>query len=122
MSPPLICEIFSIFVLAIIFFQDMRDRAVSWLLFPLLGACFVIRFLYVSGDFTYPVFNYSFIIIQVAAVALYVFVRYRSTGILTHYLGIGDILYWVVIAWVFSPVNFILYHLAGLIFSLVVYA
>jgi hypothetical protein len=118
----LFCEIIGVLILSVIFHQDLKYRAVSWILFPVLGIVYAIRFYLQDGAYMHPLFNYSFLLVQIGGVSLYVLLRYKSTQLFRHYLGLGDILYWVVIAWFFSPLNFILYHLVSLTFSIFVYA
>ena len=42
-------------------------------------------------------------------------------NIINSYMGLGDILFFAVITTAFSPVNFIIFYVAGLLFTLIAY-
>jgi hypothetical protein len=119
---PAVLFIFVIAILLLVAYQDFRFRAVTWVLFPLLA---VIIFLecFVNGSIRSAwdqfIFNISFIALQLVIITLYFSLRSRSLVMIwKHHLGAGDMLFFVVLCMFFSPVNFVLFHLGSLLFSI----
>lgn len=110
------------FVLLILAIQDFRLRAVHWTLFPILLMLFIADSLsqvelkdYISGI--------AINLLLVSAQGVILFVYYSAQGkklkhILTSILGLGDILFIIIMAFAFSWTSFIFYYIAGLIFAL----
>ena len=111
--------------LCLIAFQDFRHRAISWFLIPILFVGFVFVALQTSAWEDYwkeLVFNLCVIIIQLVLLTMYMSVKNKKfVNIVNSSLGIGDILFFVVLAVVFSPVNFIVFYIASTILTLVGY-
>lgn len=115
-------NILILLLLALITYQDFRYRAISWLTIPLLFAAFAADFI-LTADFRLFMqaffFNIGFIIFQLFAVTAYFSLKHRAfTNIVSKYIGWGDILFFAVAAAAFSPANFIVFYLSGIIFSL----
>lgn len=109
-------------LLAVIVYQDFRYRAISWVTLPLLFAAFATNTV-LKTDFSSFLqsflFNSGFIVFQLFAVTAYFSLKNRAiTNITSKYIGWGDILFFVVTAAVFSPVNFIVFYLVSLIITL----
>lgn len=106
-----VIEIVILLLLVGVFIQDMKYRAVTWYLFPLLALGFLaLRFL-AAGPFSMNweplLINCCIILMELLGVTLYVFIRYkRLVNITENYLGIGDILFLGVTACYFSVLNF----------------
>jgi|SRR3989344_8714186 len=108
--------------LLFIAFQDFKQRAISWFLIPLLLIGFVYtafqnsRYEIVLKDVA---FNLSFIMLQLVLLTVYMSVKNKKiVNIVNTYIGIGDILFFVVIAAAFSPFNFIVFYLTSTILTL----
>lgn len=115
----------SIFLLlAVIIYQDFRYRAISWITLPLLFIAFAINYILATGinSFLHAfLLNNGFIVFQLIAVTAYFSFKNRSLiNIASEYIGWGDILFFVVAAAVFSPVNFIVFYLLCIIVVLLV--
>ena len=116
------CEAVAIIVLLAMLVQDWRWYGIQWPLFPLLAILLLGSHLTMAS---LPVVlfeaavNFVLVGIQLLALTLYVRLRFRSS--LWHYLGIGDLLYWLACCLYFSPVVFILYHLISLVVALGIY-
>ena len=112
-------------LLTIIVLQDFKHRLISWPLIPLLFLCFLAQGLIKSPIpelFRYTLFNLTFIFLQLLVLTLYISIKQKKiVNIINSYLGLGDILFFAVITIAFSPINFILFYLAGLIFTLISY-
>ncbi|PCH68434.1 MAG: hypothetical protein COC06_09555 [Bacteroidales bacterium] len=110
--------------LTVIFYQDVKDREVNWVLFPTaLVLCGVYSLFVIS----YPelllnwALNVLILFSLLVCLVLYIFVRFgrANTNLLT-YLGLGDVLFFCVLSICFSPFNFILFVIASLLFSLII--
>jgi hypothetical protein len=113
------------FVLLILAIQDFRLRAVHWILFPLLLMLFIADSLrqvdvkdYISGT--------AINLLLVSTQGVILFVYYSVQGIklnqiLTTILGLGDILFILLMAFAFSWTSFILFYIAGLVFALFIW-
>ena len=114
--------IVTLLLLGALAFQDFRERKISWFLLPLLFFSLVfsaVNALPVKELAFYFSVNFSFILLQVAVLTIYFSIRKKKiTHIANHYIGMGDLLFFVVICAAFSPVNFIIFYCASLVVSL----
>ncbi len=110
------------FVLLILAIQDFRLRAVHWILFPILLLLFITDSLsqvdlkdYISGT------AINLLLVSAQGVILFVYYSVQEKKlkhILTGILGLGDILFIIIMAFAFSWTSFILFYIAGLVFAL----
>ena len=116
-------NIISILLLAAIAVQDFKYRGISWFLLPMLLVALLIK-----SYLTYPVneiffsflVNLGFVLLQIIMlIAFFSFKERRFVNIINTKMGIGDILFFIAICGVFSPVNFIIFYLGGIVFTLV---
>ncbi|MCH8903110.1 MAG: hypothetical protein IIA45_04260 [Bacteroidetes bacterium] len=110
--------LFIIGLLIIIAIQDLKYRAVSWIVFPILFITTIVMvrqshsWLIVSETFMY---NSVFVIAQLLLVTIYISIKHnRIVNITTKYLGWGDILFLFVTSSFFSFFNFILFYIISL--------
>jgi hypothetical protein len=122
---PLIAKIFIAFFLLLIAYQDFKQREISWYSIPaLIGS-----FLYTStlikpfNDIWIGLlFNVGFILLQLLLLTGYLSVKNKKlVNIVNSYLGIGDILFFTVLAVAFSPVNFIVFYIVSCLLTIVGY-
>lgn len=111
----LLCLICSILLL--VSYQDYKYRAVSWYLFPALAGLFLMNH---NGlwDQALPYFliNLSFVLINLLMLTcLFSLKNHKFANITKDYLGWGDILFLVVMAFVFSPLNYLVFFMVSLI-------
>lgn len=122
----LVLNICLMICLFFIVFQDFRQREISWFFIPLLLAGFIYTAMYKENAgiaFKYILFNLSFIIIQLVLLTIYMSVKNKKlVNIVNTYIGIGDILFFAVIAAAFSPFNFIVFYLISTILTLLGFA
>jgi hypothetical protein len=108
-----------IVILILIAYQDFRFRAVSWLWFPLLAGIMILDNIHCSTvDASLNIFllNLAFVVIQLLVVTVYLSIKNKAfVRIWQHHLGLGDILFFMILCLFFSPVNFILFYLGSLI-------
>jgi len=119
-------HVLTVITLCVIAWQDLHSRAVIWLLFPLLAGLGVgVAFLEL-GSFPllgqYVAINCGFLLLQFAVLRTWFFIRKKDgRGFVDHVIGKGDLFFLLASACFFSPVNFILFYLFSLLFSLVLY-
>jgi hypothetical protein len=116
-----IANILILLSLTVIAFQDFKQRQISWFLIPLALTGFVCKAVFYQNNVVHDfLFNASFILLQLICLTIYFSVKNkRFLNILDTYLGLGDILFLVVVCTVFSPVNFILFYLCSMILTLI---
>ncbi|MFN8711807.1 MAG: hypothetical protein ACK5Z2_03060 [Bacteroidota bacterium] len=118
----LMAVIGSVAVLTGIAVQDVRHRAFVWWLLPLLlAALLVLSLQQVTFQELWPslLINFGFIGIQLLLLFLWFSLRERKwIKLIDTHIGLGDILLLTCLAAAFSPANFILFVVGGLIFSL----
>jgi hypothetical protein len=113
--------------LLMIAYQDYRSRAVHWIYFPLLalaGIVLNLTELHSPGRLLgYTGFNFVFLCLQFVALKAWFFIRYKDRErIIDHKIGAGDLLFLTAACFFFSPLNFIVFYLSSLIFSILVHA
>ncbi len=110
-------------LLVTVVLQDFKHRLISWPLIPLLLLCFLANGLIktpMAELLQYTLFNSGFILLQLLVLTFYISIKNKKfVNIVDSYMGLGDILFFAVITTAFSPVNFILFYLAGLVFTLI---
>jgi hypothetical protein len=107
-------------------YQDFTTRAVNWIFFPILAIAGSGLAFAAIGSFrsllVYVSINFSFLLLQFCLLkAWFFFKRGRGTPLIDHSIGRGDIFFLLATCFFFSPVNFILFYLFSLIFSLLLY-
>lgn len=112
-------------LLAVVLFQDLKQRQISWFLIPLLLVSFVAQGLFripANELMQYTMFNMGFIVVQLFVLTAYISIKNkRLVNIINTYLGIGDVLFIATVAASFSPLNFIVFYIAALLFTLLVF-
>ncbi|MBN8696063.1 MAG: hypothetical protein J0L87_06000 [Bacteroidetes bacterium] len=114
-----------IVLLGVIAFQDFKFRAISWYLLPLIlflllykGLCILENEVLVKNSS----FNLAFVIIQFVGLTVYMSIKNKKiVNIVNSYIGLGDLLFFVVICVAFSPFNFILFFVVSNILTLIIF-
>lgn len=117
-----ILNLLTLVILGVILYQDIKHRAVSWMLFPLLVAVAAVLGFVNVYTWTY-ITNVGINIMTVLLITGFTFtfilvknsLQFQS---LKRYIGLGDILFFVALSLFFSPVNFVLFFLLSMIFVL----
>lgn len=100
--------------LLVVFYQDLKFRAVYWWLFPVLA---IGSYFYSSKTISIHEWkiNFLFIGLQLLGVYLYFCLKNKALVSLKNIeLGLGDILMFLVLALWFTPINFILFFISSL--------
>lgn len=116
----LVVDILIFFSLTLIVFQDFKQRQVSWFLIPLAFLGFAYKaFMYRESMLSGFLFNTAFIVLQLICLTLYFSIKNKKfLNIIDTYLGLGDVLFFIVVCVVFSPVNFIAFYLCSMVITL----
>ncbi len=119
----MLLKLLLIIVLTIIFVQDSKDRQVYWFLFPIMGS--IAFYLQIENVPFYSVFintafNLLFILVQLFVIYLYTLIKLKKS-VLSEVFGLGDVLFFIFIAFSFSIISFFILFLFSLIFSLVLH-
>lgn len=115
-------KILLIIILAFIFVQDLRYRVIHVLLPISLGIVGYIL-LKQSGNTIYDLLpSFLFVSITVLGLWMYLSIKNRSlVNPLKSAIGIGDILFFVMIIPLFSFVNYIYFYIIGLLLSALIH-
>lgn len=116
-----ILNILIILCLAFIVVQDIRQRAISWILIPLILSAFIYRGLVYENMLLKDVLlNIAFVSIQLLLLTIYMSIKNKKpVNIVNTYLGLGDVLFFAVICAAFSTLNFIVFYLLSMITTLI---
>lgn len=111
-----------IIVFLCIFYQDYQDREVYWFLYPILGLVVLILQIEQVG-FGTSILNVSFNLIFILFLLLICmfYSKYKLKVELKDTLGLGDILFFIFIAFSFSMVSFFILFVFSLLFSLILH-
>ena len=112
-------------MLTVVVVQDFKSREISWFLIPLLVVGFVLYALQQIGiDELLIYFGINFMIVALNLLGVTVMVSLkekRLTNILKNYLGLGDVLFFLVLTVVFSPFNFLFFYLGSIFITAIIY-
>jgi len=99
-----------------IIYEDFRYRAIHWIWVALLTGLIVWAYpLHWPHIFT----NFFFILVQLFFLSLYFSIKHRQLiNITQSYLGIGDIVFFIPLCFLFSPIHLILFFIGSLLLSL----
>ncbi len=116
-------KILTICILAVIVYQDLKDREVYGIAFPilmgLLGTLHYHHTIYI--DFLYAILiNIGLLIVIVGLLYLYTLIKLRKP-FFKEVFGWGDLLFFMALAIGFPTVTFIIIFVFSLIFSLLVW-
>ena len=113
-------------LLVMIAYQDYTARAVAWIFFPLLAATGTglsyISLHSLNNVGMNSLLNLGFLALQLILLKGYFYIRNKSgSALIDKKLGLGDILFLVAACFFFSPLNFIVFYICSLIFSICVF-
>ncbi len=109
--------------LGVIAFQDFSERQISWLLLPLVFLlCTLKQFsncgITETGEAL--LLNFMFVILQFLLLTLWMSLKNKKwINVIDHYIGLGDLLFFVAVCDFFSPVGFMVYYIGGLLVTLI---
>ena len=106
-----------------VFIQDIKERQVYWILFPITGLLCAILFYYNTLPelfYSSIILNFIFTFLLVYIIHLYARVKLKTTILKT--IGLGDLFLFLALSLSFSTISFIIIFISSLIFSLVLHA
>lgn len=108
-------------ILGLTAFQDFRERAISWIILPILLGLGILHAIENTLQLADIIGSFCFVSLQILFVYLFFVFKNKTSKIdfRNQYLGIGDILFFFVIIPFFEFYEYILILTSGLIFSLV---
>lgn len=101
----------------------MKERAVSiWLFVALFASVLLVRYLMnVPVVSIVTVINCSYLILLMVILLGYFRIRFKSWAILKKGLGLGDIVFWAIIAFLLSPQIFLFWFNSSMIIALIIH-
>lgn len=119
----MILQLLICLILLIIMIQDFRFRAVHWILFPILLILLVADSLFVSKIDNYlDSISINLLVILLQGLILIGYHKLKGTQFINFIkvrIGMGDLLFVLVMAFAFSWSTFLFYYIAGLLFTLI---
>lgn len=110
-------------VFLIIFIQDCKDRKVYWFLYPIVGVLVFVLQMEVVPIYSVLVnasFNLLFVFVLLFVCYLYAVFKLKKP-LLKEVFGLGDVLFFIFIAFSFSIVSFFVLFVFSLVFSLLLH-
>ncbi len=106
-----------------VFFQDLKYRAVTWYVFPLLT--FLVGYLFFNQvstyDFFYTSVLYNELIVFSIMMVLFLYSKFKlKLNFFKEAFGLGDALFFILFAAAFPTVTFVILFVFSLLFSLVI--
>jgi len=113
-------------LLGVVVYQDFKSREISWFLIPLLVIGFAVTALFkmhVLDFLSYLGVNITIVAVNLFGVTLLVSLKEKKlTNILKNHLGLGDVLFFIVLTFVFSPINFVFFYLGSVFVITLIYS
>jgi len=111
-----------ILTLGYITYQDLKERQVYVVLFPLLGGLMSLKHILNSflDLFLYAV-GINLMVIALMMLSIYLYSRFKFNQKLFNVFGLGDLLFFICMALGFPSFNFIIIFVFSLIFSLLIH-
>lgn len=118
-------DFITVIILAIIIYQDFKIKAISWYLLPVLFIPVIIKglqYLCFQLLLQYFLINIVFVLLLFIGVTIYYSIKNKKlTNIINTSIGLGDILFFIVLCSTFSTINFIIFILITLILISIIY-
>jgi len=111
-----IIQLLIIVILASITWQDFKYRAVYWILLPLLMLLFILKGVFNNTFSIYDsLINLFMIALQIIVLHIYIYMKSGAWLLHKYYLGWGDVLFFIALTFLFSPITFMAFQLISLI-------
>lgn len=117
-----VLKIILLFAFGAVLYQDIRERAVFWFLFPLIALCAGMLFYFGTVPelfYMATLLNVAFVVLLLLAVFLYGRLKLRTA--FSSVFGLGDVLFFFAVCCSFSTVSFIVVFCSALVFSLILH-
>ena len=109
-------------VLLLVTYQDFSQREISWYTLPLIFLFYFYKTpLSVVELINLSIANVGFVFFVFITTTVYYSIKgSKLINIVNHYLGIGDILFFIVCSFIFDLPNFLLFFISSLVLGIVV--
>lgn len=101
--------------------EDFRSREIHVLLYALSGIVMGVHFVLAGSPWFHVLVNLCFVAFQMGCVMVYSYMRNKSWQPFGGMMGLGDLLLWLLLIFAFSPFNFIIFFVGGLMLALMVH-
>jgi len=110
-------------ICALIGFQDLKERMVSWILFPITGLLLgLLYILNTSFEQFYPFVFTNMVLISAIVLFLFLYTKYiAKMKFLNVSFGLGDLLFFYAFALGFPTITFLILFVGSILFSLAVF-
>ena len=107
----------------VILFQDIKERMVTWFLFPLVAiCCSTIHYNETLPELFLSSVLFNLILVSVFVIIIYLYSRFKLLVSFNKAIGLGDICLFYAMSLAFSSVTFLVLFISSLIFSLVIHS
>ena len=119
----LVLKLLLILAFGLLAYQDVKDRAVSWVLFPAIGLLLIALYAHQTTAEQYLLAT----LVNMALVSLIIGILWLYTRVIAHKkflntsFGLGDLLFFYAFALGFPTLTFIVLFACSLLFSLLVF-
>ena len=125
MEGKIVIQVLVLAGLGVVLVEDLKHRAVSWFVFPVLAVLFILLAAQ-TLPFSEAIMNWSlniaFIGFQLLFLVGYFSLKERKLSpVVSQYLGWGDICFWLAAAAYFTFAGFIFYFLGSLLVALILH-
>lgn len=118
----LILKLVLISVLIYILIQDIKERQVYWVLFPLVGLCSgILYYKSTLPELFYISILLNVVFVSVILVVVFFYAKFKLKTSITNTLGLGDVLLFIALTFSFSTVSFLVIFIFSLFFSLLLH-
>ena len=118
-------QISLIITLLIIFIQDLKQRSVYWIFFPILFAIVMYQSLIKSDELIWATqtgINTIFLLFQLGILKLYFKKKYQNNNsFFNHFIGWGDVIFIFILGAAFNFIQLLLFMLYSMTLALAIY-
>lgn len=116
-------EIIIFLFLLILIYQDFKFRAISWIILPVISVLAALNGFHAGHSsyfLTNTLINLSIILIEFLLITLYFSLKAHSFVIIINkQIGLGDVLFYIPLGMMFTPVNFIVFNICSTLLTLI---
>lgn len=109
-------------LMVVAFVQDMRHRAITWYVFPLIGAAAICLFFVEGNSLLNVLMNLLFVTVIIGCLFIYIALKEKQiVNIFENHFGIGDVLFLVAVTPLFDQQHFVLFFISGMFLSALIH-
>lgn len=109
-------------ILLYIAYQDFKERAVTWFLFPIVFILGIIQVVLANEYWTEVLMSLSFVMIIFLSLTIYYSIKYRKLHvIIDQELGLGDVLFLLILPLFMSSIYFLTFFVLSNLVAVMVF-